>query len=101
MLLGSLVILVATFLGGVVGFAYGLIALPVLLVIGVPLPVVIVVNLVIGLVTTVGVMVRLRRRIDVGLTELLVAGRVPGMGLGRLVLGVVLVSGLVSIVEAL
>lgn len=105
--LGSLAVLVAAFLGGVVGFAYGLVALPVLLVIGVPLPEVIVVNLVIGLVTRIGVVARLRRRIDVGLTALLVAGSLPGMGFGLLVQDAVssrviqLVSGVLAIGAAI
>jgi uncharacterized membrane protein YfcA len=46
--LGAIAILIATFLAGIVGFAYGLLALPLLLLIGVPLPVVIIVNLLIG-----------------------------------------------------
>lgn len=83
--LGSLAVLLATFLAGVVGFAYGLIALPLLLVIGVPLPIVILVNLLIGLVTRLGVVVRLRRRINMGRTALLVGGSVPGIAVGLLV----------------
>lgn len=85
--LGGVAVLVATFLAGVVGFAYGLIALPLLLVIGVPLPVVIVVNLLIGLVTRVGVVVRMYRRINLARTSLLVGGSVPGMVVGLLVRG--------------
>ena len=80
--LGAIAILLATFLAGIVGFAYGLLALPLLLLIGVPLPVVIIVNLLIGMATRLGVVIRHRRRIDVRRAGLLVAGSLPGMAAG-------------------
>lgn len=85
LVLGLLVVLAATFLAGVVGFAYGLVALPALLLVGVPLDVVVVVNLLVGLVSRVGVVLRHGRRIETAATALLVAGSLPGMALGLLV----------------
>jgi len=82
LVLGLVTVLAATFLAGVVGFAYGLVALPALLLVGVPLDVVVVVNLLVGLVTRIGVVIRNRRCIDTAPTALLVAGSLPGMAVG-------------------
>lgn len=59
LLLGGLVIFSAAFLAGVVGFAYALIALPLLLLVGLPLEQVVPINLSIGLMSRVLIM-RLR-----------------------------------------
>lgn len=77
-------VLSATFLGGVVGFAYGLVALPLLLLIGVPLGDVVVINLVVGLSSRLSVVAR--RHADVNWTRarLLLVGSVPGILLGTL-----------------
>lgn len=82
LLLGALSILLATFLGGVVGFAYGLVALPLLLLIGVPLPEVVVINLVVALTTRLVVVGRMHANIDKKRTTLLILGSLPGVGLG-------------------
>ena len=81
-LLGAMVILLATFLAGAVGFAYGLVALPLLLLIGVPLPEVVVINLIVGLATRLMVMFRLHREMNKSRAALLVIGSLPGVGLG-------------------
>ena len=91
LLLGALVILAATFLAGAVGFAYGLIALPLLLLIGVPLPQVVVINLIVGVVTRVITVSQFHRDMDKSRTALLVVGSLPGVGLG------VVLSGLLNL----
>lgn len=82
LLLGAMVILLATFLAGAVGFAYGLIALPLLLLIGVPLPEVVVINLIVGLATRLMVVFRLHREMNKSRAALLVMGSLPGVGVG-------------------
>lgn len=49
LILGGLAVLTAAFLAGVVGFAYGLVALPLLILVGIPLEVVVPINLAIAL----------------------------------------------------
>lgn len=82
--LGALAVLAATFLGGVVGFAYGLVALPLLLLIGVSLADVVVINLVIGLASRLSVVARRRADVSWGRAVRLVLGCVPGVLLGVL-----------------
>lgn len=84
LVLGAFVVLSAAFLGGVVGFAYGLFALPLLLLLGVPLPEVVVINLVVGLTTRI--MVVARRHSDINRTRVrqLIVGTIPGIALGML-----------------
>lgn len=82
--LGALAVALAAFLGGVVGFAYGLVALPLLLLLGVPLPDVVVNNLIVGLVTRVLVVARRYADINPGRAGLLMLGSLPGIGLGLL-----------------
>lgn len=82
LVLGGATILLATFLAGVVGFAYGLVALPLLLVIGVSLNDVVVINLAVGLVTRLTVVTRRHRDINRFRAGLLVLGSLPGVGLG-------------------
>jgi uncharacterized membrane protein YfcA len=82
LLLGGGVICFAAFLGGVVGFAYGLVALPLLLLLDVPMSDVIVVNLVVSLITRVVVLMRRYGDIDGRRAMLLIAGSPPGILLG-------------------
>lgn len=82
LLLGALAVWLAAFLGGVVGFAYGLVALPLLLLLGVPLPDVVVINLLVALITRVVVVVRRHADIDRKRAGLLIAGSLPGIVLG-------------------
>ena len=88
-ILGGGVIWLAAFLGGVVGFAYGFVALPLLLVLDVPLSDVIVINLLIGLITRVVVLVRRYGDIDRNRAVLLIAGSPPGVLLGTALQNVV------------
>jgi uncharacterized protein len=82
LLLGALVVWVASFLGGVVGFAYGLVSLPLLLLLGVPLPEVVVINLLVGLTTRLVVVARRHGDINRRRVKLLIIGSIPGIGLG-------------------
>lgn len=84
MLLGGSSIFLATFLAGVVGFAYGLVALPLLLLVGVPLTDVVVINLAVGLVTRISVVVQRYSDISPSRASLLIAGSLPGVMLGLL-----------------
>jgi len=85
LLLGALAVWLAAFLGGVVGFAYGLVALPLLLLLGVPLPDVVVINLLVGLITRLVVVVRRHADIDRTRVGLLIAGSLLGILLGVVV----------------
>lgn len=89
LLVGALVVALAAFLGGVVGFAYGLVALPLLLLLGIPLADVVVINLVVGLTTRVLVVARRYADIDYNRAGLLMLGSLPGIGLGMLLRDVV------------
>lgn len=82
LLLGGLAIWLAAFLGGVVGFAYGLVAFPLLLLLGVPLTEVVVINLVVALSTRLVVVVRRHADINRNRTAFLILGSLPGMALG-------------------
>lgn len=81
---GAAAISLAAFLAGVVGFAYGLVALPLLLASGVGLGDVVVVNLAVGLVTRTVVVARRRRDVSRRRVILLVLGSLPGVGVGLL-----------------
>lgn len=82
LVLGALIVLSATFLAGVVGFAYGLVALPLLLLIGLPLVDVVVINLVIGLASRLSVVARRHADVTWRKVRLLLLGCVPGVLLG-------------------
>lgn len=89
LLLGALAVWVAAFLGGVVGFAYGLVALPLLLLLGVPLPDVVVINLLVGLTTRLIVVARRYGDINRRRTAVLILGSLPGILLGLVLRDVV------------
>lgn len=92
LLVGSLGILLAAFLGGVTGFGYALVSVPVLLLAGLPLGDVVVVNLALGLLTRVSALWQLRAHLDPPRTGLLLAGAVPGIAVGALLARTVDVS---------
>lgn len=89
LLLGAVAVWLAAFLGGVVGFAYGLVAFPLLLLLGVPLPDVVVVNLLVALITRLVVVARRHADIDRRRAGLLITGSLPGILLGLVVREVV------------
>ena len=103
---GALSVVMASFLGGVTGFGYSLVATPLLLVIGFPLPFVVTANLALAFVTRVSVAVRFRRDMWPRRVAALVGGSVPGLWLGTRVLGAVdpttikVAAGLVTMVAA-
>lgn len=82
LLVGCIIVAAAALLSGIVGFSYALVALPLLLIVGVPLPEAVLTNLVIGLLTRVSVLVQYRRQINVSRVGLLVTGCVPGIVAG-------------------
>ena len=106
LLAGGLSVFAASFLGGVTGFGYSLVATPLLLLLGFPLPFVVTVNLALACVTRVSVAYRFRADLKVRRAAGLIAGSVPGLWLGVAVLTTVdestikLGAGLVVMVAA-
>lgn len=106
LLAGGVVVLAASFLGGVTGFGYSLVATPLLLLLGFPLPFVVTVNLALACVTRIPVAFRFRSDSKPGRATGLIAGSVPGLWLGAVVLTTVdestikLGAGLVVMVAA-
>jgi uncharacterized protein len=89
LIVGGLAVAAASFIGGVTGFGYGLVAAPVLLASGFSLPFVVTVNLSVGLLTRLSVAFRLRTHITWRRSLILVGGSIPGLFLGARVLTVV------------
>jgi uncharacterized membrane protein YfcA len=86
LLAGGLVVVAASFLGGVTGFGYSLVATPLLLVLGFPLPFVVTANLALACVTRISVAYRFRCDSRPRRAAGLIAGSVPGLWLGAVVL---------------
>jgi uncharacterized membrane protein YfcA len=86
LIVGGLAVLVASFLGGVSGFGYSLVAAPLLLLLGFPLPFVVTVNLALAFVTRISVVYRFRRFISRRRVAGMISGSVPGLWLGAQVL---------------
>ncbi len=101
LLAGGLAVVVAAFMGGVTGFGYSLIATPLLLLIGFPLPFVVTANLTVAGITRISVAYRFRDAATPRRAGGMIAGCIPGLWLGALVLTTVdestieLVAGLV------
>src|SRR3954470_760123 len=106
LVLGGLSVFAASFLGGVTGFGYSLVATPLLLLTGYPLRFVVTVNLALALVTRISVAVRFRRSASPRRVALLVGGAVPGLWLGSEVLHAVdptdikVAAGIVTMIAA-
>jgi len=106
LLAGAVVVAAASFLGGVTGFGYSLVATPLLLLLGFPLPFVVTANLSVACVTRISVAYRFRSDARPSRAAGLIAGSVPGLWLGAVVLTTVDVStiklgaGLVVMVAA-
>jgi uncharacterized protein len=106
LLAGGLAVLAASFLGGVTGFGYSLVATPLLLLIGYDLPFVVTANLSLAFVTRISVAYRFRADANRRRATSLVVGCVPGLWLGVLVLTTVeestikLAAGVVVMVAA-
>src|ERR687895_783695 len=86
LLAGALVVVAASFLGGVTGFGYSLVATPLLLLLGFPLPFVVTANLAMASVTRISVAYRFRSDARPGRAAGLIAGSIPGLWLGAVVL---------------
>jgi len=84
-LVGGVVVLGASVLGGVTGFGFSLVCAPLLLLAGMELTDVVVVNLAIGLTTRVATVARLHRSVHRRRAATLVVGSIPGLLLGYLV----------------
>src|ERR671919_1657879 len=106
LLAGGLVVLAASFLGGVTGFGYSLVATPLLLLLGFPLPFVVTANLALACVTRISVAYRFRSDARRSSAGGLIAGSIPGLWLGAVVLTTVddatikLAAGLVVMAAA-
>jgi uncharacterized membrane protein YfcA len=106
LLAGGLSVLAASFLGGVTGFGYSLVATPLLLLLGFSLPFVVTANLALACVTRLSVAYRFRADLQPRRAAGLIAGSVPGLLLGVAVLTTVnestirLGAGLVVMVAA-
>lgn len=106
LLAGALVVAVAAFLGGVTGFGYSLVATPLLLLLGFPLPFVVTANLAVACITRISVAYRFRSDAVPRRAAGLIAGSVPGLWLGAVVLTTVddstikLAAGLVVMAAA-
>ena len=83
--IGALGAFLANAIGGLVGFASSLLLLPVLLLLGVPLWDAVSINLVLAILTRLPSVVALRSYVDVRRTGILLAGSVPGIGVGLLI----------------
>ena len=103
---GAICVFVASFLGGLTGFGYSLVATPLLLLVGFSLPFVVTVNLALACLTRISVAYRFRADLSPRRVAGLVGGSIPGLGLGALVLTTVRESaikfgaGLVAMVAA-
>jgi uncharacterized membrane protein YfcA len=103
---GGLIVAAAAFLGGVTGFGYSLVATPLLLLTGYSLPFVVTVNLSLACITRLSVAYRFREYANPRRAAGLIAGCVPGLWLGVLVLTTVdewkikLGAGLVAMIAA-
>jgi uncharacterized membrane protein YfcA len=103
---GGLSVVAASFLGGVTGFGYSLVATPLLLLLGFSLPFVVTVNLALACVTRMSVAYRFRSDVQARRAAGLIAGSVPGLWLGVAVLTTVeestikVCAGLVVVVAA-
>ncbi len=86
LLAGGLSVAAASFLGGVTGFGYSLVATPLMLLLGFPLPFVVTVNLALACITRMSVAYRFREDLNVRRATGLIAGSVPGLWLGVAVL---------------
>jgi uncharacterized protein len=106
LLLGGLAVALAAFMGGVTGFGYSFVATPLLLLIGFPLPYVVTANMTVAGITRISVAYRFRADATPRRAGGMIAGCVPGLWLGALVLtsvdesSIELVAGLILMIAA-
>jgi uncharacterized protein len=103
---GGIAVALASFLGGVTGFGYALVATPLLLLDGYSLPFVVTANLALAFVTRLSVAFRFRHSAWPRRVAMLVGGAVPGLWLGTEVLRTVdattikIAAGIVTMIAA-
>jgi uncharacterized protein len=85
LIVGAVVVLGASVLGGVTGFGFSLVCAPLLLLLGMGLTDVVVINLTIGLLTRLATVARLHGSVHRRRAAVLVAGSIPGLLVGYLV----------------
>jgi uncharacterized membrane protein YfcA len=106
MVAGGIAVALASFLGGVTGFGYSLVATPLLLLDGYSLRFVVTVNLALAFVTRISVAVRFRHSMWPRRVALLIGGAIPGLWLGVEVLRAVdakdikIAAGIVTMIAA-
>src|SRR5215216_4716759 len=86
LLAGGLVVIAASFLGGVTGFGFSLASTPLLLLLGFSLPFVVTANMALALVTRISVAYRFRADLRKRRAAALIAGSIPGLWLGATLL---------------
>lgn len=82
---GGLAVALGALLGGLTGFGYGLVATPLLLLLGLPAPLVIAVNMLLGMSTRAATAFELRASVDVVRVCWLMVGSLPGLAAGMAV----------------
>jgi uncharacterized protein len=101
LILGGIAVAIAAFMGGVTGFGYSFVATPLLLLIGFPLPFVVTANMTVAGITRMSVAYRFREYANPRRAGGMIAGCVPGLWLGAVVLttadesSIELVAGLI------
>ena len=106
LLAGGLAVAAAAFMGGVTGFGYSFVATPLLLLIGFPLPFVVTANMAVAGITRISVAYRFREYANRRRAGGMIAGCIPGLWLGALVLAsadesaIELVAGLILMAAA-
>jgi uncharacterized protein len=86
LLAGGLVVAMASFIGGATGFGFSLVVTPLLLLLGFSLPFAVTANMALALVTRLMVAYRFRDDLRPRRVAGLIAGSVPGLWLGAVVL---------------
>src|SRR4051795_3551678 len=106
LVLGGIAVALASFLGGVTGFGYSLVATPLLLLDGYSLPFVVTVNLALAFVARLSVAVRFRHSAWPRRVAMLIGGAIPGLWLGVEILRAVdattikVAAGIVTMIAA-
>jgi uncharacterized membrane protein YfcA len=86
LLAGAVVVAAASFIGGATGFGFSLVATPLLLLLGLSLAFIVTVNMALAIVTRLTVAYRFRDDLRPRRAANLIAGSVPGLWLGAVVL---------------
>ncbi len=82
LIIGGLLTLVVSFVGGIAGFGFALLCAPALLLLGLPLQFVVTLNLFLVMLQRVATLLRLRHDINLPRVTAVVLGSIPGIVLG-------------------